>query len=519
MASMWLNGFNPQTKAGGLQGFVNALFDGETPNQAEGRALKAAQMRAQTRQFDASAGKLGAERALLDDTFNAYQDPESWISAITQIPREGVRAELERLNGGLDNRIDIPGWAKPGPVTPGTTAMIVPEVGPMGVAGPAYDPSRYDAEGRPNALPAPSIPMPGPAVLAAPPMLSERGAADSRRVAEALATFISTRMAKPNNPNDIAKAFATGIDRTMTEDILAGIVPADVGAERVAAAGGKPLVNMNAAGQVVNQFSGAPGPSNDLVASSIAENRAQERKYGNDAAGDEFIDMMVGGRRVQVSKKDASRYGAEAAFRDPRRTGGGAKEDPLVWVDLPDGRRVQVRQSDLSRETVKQLYPDPAKAPRPMNAGERRGAQETIVGGLDAIEKNADGAFPPELRAQILGRAMELADSPDYFANGAQALTQAIAEIMPDGFGVDGEWNPFKSNVIAPRGGARTPAPRTPAAPATDMSGKPGATPKVARPSGATDAQLLQEANDAIKKGADRNKVLQRLRDMGVQVE
>jgi hypothetical protein len=597
MANTWLNGFNPQTRLGGLQGFVNALFDGETPNAAEDRALKAAQMRAQTRQFDASAGKLGSERALLDDRLGALQDPDSWVSAITGQPLDRVRAVKDYLSGNGDSRLDIPDWT-----TEDETAQ--PPVGSVGV----------DETG------APVMPVVQARVL--PRKLTPEGALQARRIAEAIATHGMTRQTQPNNPNEVGKAFATGVNRLTTEQILGGLIAPEVGAARVAAADGKPMVDMNAAGQVINKFTGQPGPSNDLLVSSIAENNAQAGRYNADAAGDEFIDMIVGGRKVQVSRKDASRYAAEAAFRERQKAGGGAKEDKMVSVTLPNGQVIQVREADYSREVVKQLFPDPEKK-KSMSAGDRRNAQMTVVGGLDAIEKSADGTFPPELRAQIVGRAMELAETPDYFANGAMAMEQAIAEIMPEGFTVAGEWNPLKDNIITPKGGARTPAPKaaptTPAAPgygarpdgtqkgdgflgpmtnsrgetmtefsvgvniggkemdiptmvptltraevdqlrnlgqgapvprsiidkavaharqriaqgkgvfagpgespgakapAADMSGKPAA--KVARPKGATDTQLMQEANDAIKKGADRNKVIQRLRDMGVEVQ
>jgi hypothetical protein len=525
MASMWLNGFRPQTQIGGLQGFVNALFDGETPNQAEDRALKAAQMRAQTRQLDASAGKLGSEAALLDDRLAALQDPESWVSAITGQPLDRVRAVREHLGGGVDNRVDFPEWAKKGPVTPDTTAMSMPEIGPMGVAAPQYDPDAYDMNGRPIAPPRPLPPMPGAPALATPSVLSERGAAESRLIAEALATALATRQTQTNNPEQIGKTFRAGVKRLTTEDILRGILPADVGARRVAATDGKPLVNINAAGQVIDNFSGAAGPSNPLVESSIGENRAQERKFNAGAAADEFIDVMVGGQKVQVPRGKWGEAAAEARWRAPQRAGGGAKEDPLIEVEIPGRGKVKMLQSKYS-EAMGRILSREDQQPVRLGAEDIKNIQGTGAAILDQLEATQDGKLPPEFRNAVIARAIELAGTPDYARNPNFAVQAAIEELAPDGFDMDSNW--FSPNNLTPRGGARTPAPRAtqpaapriPAAPATDMSGRPGgARPKVARPAGATDAQLMQEANDAIRKGAPRDAVIQRLRDMGVEVQ
>jgi hypothetical protein len=459
MASMWLNGFRPQTQIGGLQGFVNALFDGETPNMAEDRALRAAQMRAQTQHYDAGTGKLNSERALLDDRLGALQDEEGAAALQANATAEQVRAVADFIAGRGDPRLLRPEW----------TTEVPPDLAVRGAG---------DMDEETGAIRAPEIQSRPPARKFTP-----EGEMAVRRIAEAISTQRKVRQTQPNNPEQIGTTYARGIERLTTEDILAGILPADVGARRVAATDGKPLVNMNAAGQVIDNFSGAAGPSNPLVESSIGENRAQEKKYNTDAAADEFIDMMVGGRKVQVSRKDASRYAAEAAFRERQRAGGGAKEDKMISVTLPNGQVIQVREADYSREVVKQLFPEGEKQVK-LNTGDIRTIQSTVGAYLDALEQRQSGKLPVEFRARVAARALELAGTPDYAKNGPAAVQAAFEEMAPDGFDETGNWftNMFQDKNLIPRGGG-TPAPRatqpatprTPAAPATDMSGKPGA--------------------------------------------
>lgn len=452
MTTRWMNGFRPQTSLGGLQPFVNALFEGETPVMAEQRALQAAQMRARTRQFDAEAGKTLSEKAMIDDSLDAYRDPESFVAMITGQPRESVAA----VQAG--NPLAVDAWTMNDDES---ATRLAPDYSSVGV----------DDSG--------ALLMPTHEVKPGPRKMTPEGERQARLVSEAMATFIKARMAKPNNPEQIGKDYATGVNRITTEQILGGLIAPEVGAARVAAADGKPMMEMNGAGQVINRFSGAPGPGNELLASSIAENLGQAKKYNADAAGDEIIDMIVGGRKVQVLKKDASRYGAEAAFRDPRRPGSGPKEDPLIEVEIPGRGKVKMLQSQYSAAMGRILSREDQQ-PVKLNTWDIRTIQGTGAAILDQLESTQNGKLPPEFRNAVIARAIELAGTPDYARNPNAAIQAAIEEMAPDGF--DMSRNLFSPNDLRVRGGARTPATRAtrpavpgfPTPPATDMGGKPG---------------------------------------------
>lgn len=492
MAVTFVDSFKPQTKTGAsLQGFVNAMFTGESPNDAlKARAL-ADHQRAQIRHYDAGTAKLDEETALLEMKRAALDSEDDFVSRLTGLPKPQVAAVRAHLNGDPSALAGVPEWSRGAPVA--------------------------DA--------APALPMPtdGVPVVGAQPVVTRGKVAvhpDVRRIAEALATAQATRATQPNSPDDVAKAYRTGLDRVFSEDVLAGnIDPAEAGRRR-AANEGKALVDMNGAGQVIDKFSGEPGPGNDLLASSTAENLARaltgtfhesdrgilNSKTGafaphaaNVAGADTWVDVLVDGRKVRINSKDLSREGAQALFR----------RDPVE-------------------------KPTKADKPRELKAAERTLAQKSIVAGLNAIEVEASGGedgtgrgsfkIPEAIRQRVIVRAMQLASDPaeeSFFANGPAALEAAIAELVPEGFDKKGNWNPLVDNTLAPRGGAAPAASPQPAAPAAPAKPTTPAAPaaKVTRPKGATDAALIDQANDAIKRGAPRDAVMRRLRDMGVRVD
>lgn len=152
-----------------------------------------------------------------------------------------------------------------------------------------------------------------------------------------------------------------------------------------------------------------------------------------------------------------------------------------------------------------------------------RHASPTVLGAFgiqyDKTGKLLPGSQPeldPQTESAIMQRWSEIYQNTQ---NSGQATQQVVDEFSPNlratdtgvadpntGFLGIGRKN-IQNRKLAPGAGPAVPQPRANVA--------PGGT---ARPGGKNDQQLIDEANDAIQRGAPRDEVMRRLKNMGVTV-
>lgn len=465
--------FRPLSRTGAqLNDFVTSLFSGrETPNEATSRRYMDELRQANTRQADASA---------------RHSDS---LAGKTNVETDILRARREMLFGD-----DV------APVIAALTGQSIPEVqGNLEIMRTEAEIPRQwpiGTDSVPAAVPAASAaggPVAETRLVVAPRSDSYARTMNAMR-ARALAA-----MTGENNADRLMKAYTEGIDSAYREAVMAGKISPEEAGARMAAVGGKPLYNMNADGQVFGLFSGKPGASTPLVEANIKniDATAEKGRYRMNAAGD-VIDTSTGG--------------ATYSGRPSK------PEDELVEIDV-NGKKVQVYRKDLSRSAAAAAYRPPEKPPKPekpekLSATEMKNAQSMFSSGVDSIMEQNDGfAIDSKMRQQIMSRATQLFKDPngDFFRDPAGAFDAAVTEIAPDGWEKQGDWNPFKDNVLVPKG--RSAPPASSASPPASAGKQP------ARPKGKTDAQLIDEANAAIKRGADPKAVKERLRAYGVKTD
>jgi hypothetical protein len=171
------------------------------------------------------------------------------------------------------------------------------------------------------------------------------------------------------------------------------------------------------------------------------------------------------------------------------------------------------------------------KAPRILTGNDKLQINKAI--GEQLAELGVDAAdLDPAARNAIVKQAEE-----EFKTGGAtghlSAVSNAVNKVAPDGFELTGNWGSRKQT---PKGGIRTvekpvpgaggpgapksPKPAAPAQAAPAAAPAPTAAPKAehgARPAGATDAQILAQANASISSGKDPAVIKARLKAWGVQ--
>jgi len=238
---------------------------------------------------------------------------------------------------------------------------------------------------------------------------------------------------------------------------------------------------------LVNLAEGFLGPTTQLGNAKIDTQRTaqDENRAQAGAAG-----ASAGASNARTRLTDAQRARVEAGT-----------DTPLEPVQTDAGVVLQPRTKAVGAQPgakPKAAAADKSAMPKAPSGPLLKGVEDVI-----AQEEAANGKFDQLTRRGIKARATTLMNDPKSptHNNPAGSVEAAISE--------GGEFSGGKRMILPDQPRTRAPQAKAPAA---------GGAGKGTRPAGATDKQLLDEANAAISKGADRNKVMQRLADMGVRV-
>lgn len=321
---------------------------------------------------------------------------------------------------------------------------------------------------------------------------------------------------KTVDPSQIAKALQLQEEIGHRDAIIGGRAPLPYAQAYFATSGKAPFDNMGGTGtfnlmtgdQSLNRLGNARVGAEDALRDERAQ-RARGLRLEADTGVKIGPPVVVGGEGGDVAFTAptlAAKLGLTPG-RDPNRAGGGrgaggAATDTTTTTPL--------KPIDLKRHDGDLL--------------------------LGAIDRAAGGKLADKmLEGTIMSRAQAYFRTPGSPAYGLheEAARRAVMDIVPSGFE-----SPFfgnqraKGEIVVNPGEIALTGPTTqqrtvtrgkttvpPATGAPAAQGKGGkSTPGVpTRPAGKTDAQLIDEANAAIKAGKDRNAVMQRLQAWGVQ--
>lgn len=290
--------------------------------------------------------------------------------------------------------------------------------------------------------------------------------------------------AKPSDAHQLAQARSIlGGDAEQ-----AGVLEGSVDPTRFAQSRAKPVSGVDE-GYAVNMADPSVPPRELGIASALIEQR------GAQANKDEV------GAELDAEKINTEQARQQNLRASAKRTGTATKLVPTIdefgdtiWtpVDSAAGERVGGKPGTAKTD-----------AKKPLNKSQ----SETMAGAIAGHEADLGASLDAQTKARVTSRATQLATDPasEFYQDPAGAVEAAFDEVGE--LDVSGRWNPFKSNTATaknkgakPAAGAKAPAPAAPAR------------------GGKTDAQLIDEGNAAIKKGANKDAVMKRLRDMGVKV-
>lgn len=310
-----------------------------------------------------------------------------------------------------------------------------------------------------------------------------------------------------------AERLAKALDSLKTQDIrdevIAGRKPASTVGQAFAATQAKPIFHFNE-GSAGNLFTGdqtmnALGTARTAQANATAERETQHARYYKGIA-DTGIDygapVLVegdGGVPTWAARRDAKNK--KAAFDPNRGRGAGGNGQDLTVTTPVAPLRITKQDNDMML-----------------------GAIDRAVGG---------GISDKILEGSVLSRAQEYYRTPGSptFGRHEESARRAALDVSPGGWesrfwGGMGGMKPSGDMVVGadlkpiqlvgPTTNTKT-THRGPLAPQPPAASAAPAAPAAAPARGnKTDQQLIDEANGAIQKGADRNAVMARLKAMGV---
>jgi hypothetical protein len=222
----------------------------------------------------------------------------------------------------------------------------------------------------------------------------------------------------------------------------------------------------------------------------------------NASASKSRNDMRLGNERLQLDRNKAEREKLVATF-----SGYDEQGNPMYeYIPQRVGATFKKAPSSKAGKDATGLT---------MNPKSLADVDGIILGAL-----GADDGFPASTLAAIRGRLSDIAQAGGMSGKFTedmlyQAIQDVGQELGQDAFGYDPGMFSFERSGSDVLGGA--PKPRGKASAPAKAAAQPSAK-APARPN-KTDAQLIQEANEAIKAGKDRNAVMQRLQAWGVRVD
>ena len=470
MPQTFVNPYTPQTPIGaGLQNIAAALFSGPSPYDLAARRAKADLDAAHTELYRANAAKVRGETAAREQATADLASAPSRIAG--QIFGNQPAADLwlaARRGGGAP----VVGFDMPDA-----------EAGPM-----------------------PAAPAPVPLQV------------DPNRAAQAARVLTALEVARGLPGNDNAAQLAKIVEGLFNDEIRQGALAGTVGTpavQRVGAASaaveGKPIYDQGQFGGM-NKFTGEfqdPRLFNAATAltgakkdTEVAHAGAYRAQAGASSAHAKLFDAQRGeiGRLVDVQGDDGTVYKVpeDKAGLEVLRNRGRIERD--------DNRSV----NDIVRD-----------GERPQRGGAAKDAPKVSAKDIkEAMEKLADGRkLDPGFAMELATRAGQVAqDRKSPYFNNFYGATKSVWDEMTGGTDIEdntGSW--MGSNKrFAPKGykpGA-TPAPAS--APAGAAPARPAPAP--AAGPGAADP-VLKEAEDAIRRGAPREKVIERLKKLGYTVK
>lgn len=290
------------------------------------------------------------------------------------------------------------------------------------------------------------------------------------------------------DPRNVEGGIKTGLETSAWTRALVnpGEIP-NFGRAQNARLGHGEFTSPGGTGMVLNSFTGGTNTDNPL-ARAVIDLRKGQTNQANAAAG--ASGSLT--RQRDLETRTGVRLGSPVLVDDP--------EVGPVWTSpsAAVGRAPAAKPVDRAEPR--------AANRRPLTKPQMEqvtGAISSLVGVDDLNEVD------PQIRNRIVSRATELATDPtsDYHQNPVGAAEAAVAEVAPQGFEKQGTVG-FRKYF--PKG-----APAAPGGAAPQQPGQPAAA---KRPAGKTDAQLMDEANAAIARGANKEAVMKRLQEYGVQV-
>lgn len=316
---------------------------------------------------------------------------------------------------------------------------------------------------------------------------------------------------KTINPVNIAQALDV-LKKTADRDaMIGGTMQPSTAGQAYAAVEGKPLFHFNE-GSAGNLFTGAQN-LNEVGAGKARE--ARGRAFEHEQHGRVYQTEAATGVRVGPPLLIDSEAGS--VWASPRAAVGQRPGiDPTRVAVARAGSRGGAGDSTVTTTIA------------PLKIGKQDA--DLLLGGIDRAVGGKLG--DKILEGAILARAQEYYSTPGSpaFGKHEEAARRAARDVAPSGF--ESPWfggmkpigdtqtslapiqttGPTTRDRVTSRNAAVPPGAKPPAAP------QAGAPTTAARPKGKTDKQLIDEANAAIQKGADKGKAMERLKAWGVEV-
>lgn len=298
---------------------------------------------------------------------------------------------------------------------------------------------------------------------------------DIQRILEIAARIGPAVLAGAGNADQIMQAQERAGKMRNDDDFVLGKLPGD----KLMVLQGKPAFNFseNGVGNIATgQFSdnGMIGEKKKTQQSMQQENRAQAGAAGRSNQLQEVPNPIDGGAtKVKVP--------TSVVYQETGRTARNDADNAAPGKGGKSSKQIKATKADLSALDA---------------------AINANLGDEDFPVDSADPAM-----AKIRELAQQLFSTPGGpgYANHSAAARMATEGVTAK---KEGHMNPFKSNKT------------TLTLPPTPLSGAaPAAAPAQGRPTGKTDAQLIAEANAAIKGGKDPAAVKARLAAFGVKVQ
>lgn len=312
---------------------------------------------------------------------------------------------------------------------------------------------------------------------------------------------------KTINPVNIADTLSKLKALRDRNEMIAGTMKPETAGPAYAATEGKPLFHIGETGSG-NLFTGAQ-TLNDLGAARSSRERAtafRDTQHGRTYQNEADTGVRLG-PPVLIDSEAGPVYssGRGAVGQRPGI-------DPTKLAVARNGRG----GADAGSTTVTDL--------KPLKID--KGAGDLLLGGIDrAVGGRVDDKI---LEGAILARAQQYYATPGspHYGQHEAAARAATTDVVPEGFdsrwfgGMKAKGEPQTNLGPVEASGATTTTKRVtkgapaPAAAATAVPAAPKAT---SRPAGKSDQQLIDEANQAIKGGKNRQMIEERLRQWGVK--